>query len=212
MPISKIYYFMDPMCGWCYGFSNQVQKMRQTFPEIPIELVCGGMVPPKSEGPLGDRGKYILRAIPRVEKQTGIEFGEAYKKGLETGKIWNGSLKPSVAINIMKSHSLDLAFQLFQMLQKAYFFMGKNLNENSTYEEILSELQVNVSEFLYLMGETNWTKQALDEFAFTGQVGITGFPTLVGEVEEKLVLITNGYIHADKLESFLINLKSNHIS
>jgi putative protein-disulfide isomerase len=201
---------MDPMCGWCFGFSKQLNKVRIEYPLIPIELICGGMVPPASEGLVGKKGDYIIKAIPKVEEQTGVAFGAPYIKGVTEGTAWNGSLKPSTAINIMKNLALIDVFDFCQALQKAYFEEGKSLNSDDTYIEIFKKSGINASEFLYLMGETNWIQRTIDEFTYTGHVGITGFPTIVGEIEDKLVLISYGYATFEQIQANLNQLQAKN--
>lgn len=200
---------MDPMCGWCFGFSNQIRKLQKAYPSIPMELVCGGMVLPASEGMVGNKGDYILKVIPKIQEQTQVLFGEPYIKQIADGTAWNGSLKPSTAINIIKHLSILDVFEFSNDLQQAYFVEGKNLNSDDTYVEIFERKGLNPAEFLYLMGETNWIQRTIDEFTYTGHVGITGFPTVVGEMEDKLILINYGYSTFEQIQANLNQVYSN---
>lgn len=199
MPLSQIYYFFDPMCGWCYGFTPVLDVILKHYPEIPLEIICGGMVPEHSEGPIGVKGQYISGAIPRVESYTGIKFGELYRKAVEDGSIWNASFKPSVAVTIMKQLFPERTLELVKRLQKAHFFDGQSLNEDHVYPPILAEMGFDPEPFLTAMAEADWQQQTRREFSFTSDVGISGFPTLVGQRNKELFMITNGYCTPEAL-------------
>lgn len=207
MNLTKIYYFYDPMCGWCFGFSSVIQQVIQSHPHIPLEVVCGGMVKGSLEGPIGDRGTHILNAIPRVESQSGTRFGEHYKNRVADGTMWNSSVKPSIALSIVKKLYPEHAFAFTQKLQHAYFGLGQNLNDSSVYHDLLKDFHEDSDEFLYWMGEQHWIQKTFDDFEFTANVGITGFPTLVGEVNDKFMLLAYGFCSFKEVNDNILQLQ-----
>ncbi|MBZ9686939.1 hypothetical protein G9F72_011440 [Clostridium estertheticum] len=41
---NKIYYVMDTMCGWCYGFSDVITKIHEKHKDkYDFEIIPGGM-------------------------------------------------------------------------------------------------------------------------------------------------------------------------
>ena len=41
---TKIYYVMDTMCGWCYGFSDVITKIQEKYKEVyDFSILPGGM-------------------------------------------------------------------------------------------------------------------------------------------------------------------------
>jgi len=46
---NAIIYFGDPMCSWCYGFSDEVTELKSALPELDFTLVLGGLRPNGTE-------------------------------------------------------------------------------------------------------------------------------------------------------------------
>jgi len=209
MNFYKLYYFADPMCGWCYGFQKQIELAESHYPEIPIEIICGGMVINDFEGPIGDKGKYISNAIPRVEELCEVHFGEAFKLQMQEGSLWSGSLKPSIFLNIVKQFGQKTTIAFFHKIQVAYFKNGLSLNEDKTYIPILESLSLDLHEIIKQSAAPVWEKRTRAEFEFTTSVGISGFPTMVLENDEKMMLVSSGFSNFktinNALDSMLLN-------
>ena len=39
----SLIYVGDPMCSWCYGFGVPLGQLLERFPELPVQLVLGGL-------------------------------------------------------------------------------------------------------------------------------------------------------------------------
>ena len=43
--LPELLYLFDPLCGWCYGMSPVIQRVRQEFAgRVEVSVLCGGMV------------------------------------------------------------------------------------------------------------------------------------------------------------------------
>ena len=39
-----LFYIGDPMCSWCYGFSSQLDEVKENLPEnVQLQLIMGGL-------------------------------------------------------------------------------------------------------------------------------------------------------------------------
>ena len=189
----KLYYFFDPMCGWCYGFGNILTRLSLDYPDMDMEVICGGMVIGKREGPVGDTGKYINNLIPRVEQFSGRQFGDKYKSGNENGSLNISSFKPSVAVCIAKELIPDKILKFTSRLQHKHFFEGHNLDDDEVYEDLAIEFKMDPYEFLRLLKDDKYKNQAKADFKYSADIGITGFPTLVAEINDQLKLVSYGF-------------------
>ena len=60
MPKTKILYFYDALCGWCFGFSTVIERLKSEFGhEFDFEIVSGGLSLGKKSGPIGEVSPYI---------------------------------------------------------------------------------------------------------------------------------------------------------
>lgn len=202
----KMYYFFDPMCGWCYGFTNILNQLRIDFPETEIEVICGGMVIGKREGKIGPTGKYVLNLLPRVEKFSGREFGESYKEKNIDGSLHISSLKPSVAICIVKDIIPGQTLDYINSLQQMHFYEGRSLDDFAVYRELAEEFNLDPDDFIAKLKRDFWIEKAKEDFKFSADVGITGYPTLVADVKNKLKLVSFGFNRYSHVKAEMENM------
>lgn len=76
----SLIYVMDAYCGWCYGFSESIQKFHKKHPELTINVISGGLF-------IGDRN---------ISEVTEGVFGNKYKELLEDGTFVVDSEGPAI--------------------------------------------------------------------------------------------------------------------
>lgn len=91
--MKKLYYVVDPMCSWCYGFSPEFDKVVESLPEdIELHYIMGGLAPDSDE-PMNESTKqYIRHHWETVASNTGqhsiMIFGANFLKcGPSSGVI-----------------------------------------------------------------------------------------------------------------------------
>lgn len=189
----RLLYFFDPLCGWCYAFHPVIRSLSRRFPEVPVSAHCGGMYLGRNEGPIGHKGRYILGVIPRLEEMTGCVFGAPYKALLESGKLYCSSLMPSRAIHTAATFNSQNVLDFIGDLQAGMFIDGRSYEDTDLYRDLAVKYDYDPDEFLKRMMSDESDKNANGDFDFTASVGITGFPTLVAEIDNKLYLVSHGY-------------------
>jgi putative protein-disulfide isomerase len=202
----KLYYFFDPFCGWCYGFSDVINRVVQHYPDLELNVVCGGMVTGKAEGYLGEKGKYILHVLPRLIDLSGCEFGDDYIKKLETGDLFCSSITPSLALIIIKNNAPEKTLETIHFLQRKMFYEGHDLQHESIYSELTEVLELPFSGLWEQMQDNKWREVLDKDFELTADIGIQGFPTLVADIQEKLYLVTHGWASFSAVEKVMDEL------
>ena len=76
MPISSIlWYFADPMCSWCWGFSSVIEDIKDHYDEhLNIALMLGGLRPGTTEAISDESRAEILHHWHQVHELTGQSF------------------------------------------------------------------------------------------------------------------------------------------
>ena len=55
-------YVVDPMCSWCWGFTEVRREVSEAFPDLEWQLVMGGLAPDSDE-PMDEATKtYVQEA------------------------------------------------------------------------------------------------------------------------------------------------------
>ena len=88
----QVVYVYDPLCGWCYGFSNVITKLQENYQsKIDFTVLSGGMMMGSREEPISVMADYIKGAYKTVEQKCGVTFGERYLKGILESKTYISS-------------------------------------------------------------------------------------------------------------------------
>jgi len=148
----QILYLFDPLCGWCYGFSQTIvdfQKKHQG--KYEFVAIPGGMMVDTGVKPIADMEDYIASAIPRVEQMTGSKFGDPFKLHLLRSRTTLlDSEPPSRALITFRTFRYDDAISFAHALQKAHFFHGRDYNDPALYEELASSFGLDPEAFMDL--------------------------------------------------------------
>jgi putative protein-disulfide isomerase len=76
---TRLVYFADPMCSWCYGFSPVIAALADRFEDrLPLDVVMGGLRAGNTEPMRGKDKEFIRSAWMRVGAATGQPFDMAF--------------------------------------------------------------------------------------------------------------------------------------
>ena len=199
-----LYYAHDILCGWCYGFSENLLVARTNHPDIRWESLCGVMVPKNQAKPLSHMAEYLLEAIPRLEEMTGVSIGEPFIAALKDGTRLQHSETTARFLAWIKETRPELQFDAIRALQKGVFHDGLHPNEPALMEQTLEALN------LAKDSTQPWNDASFDQDRRLLQDwGVQGYPTLVAEKNGQLYLLCRGYIAYETLHERLEHLKKN---
>lgn len=203
-----IVYVFDPMCGWCFGFSEVIKKAANEHDStFYFDILSGGMVVGEREGPIGDFADYILGAYPRLEKLTGVKFGQAYLSQLKTKSIYSSSVIPSIAVEVCKSLDPKKAIPFGSALQAAYYVDGLDLREDSVYIALAKQFGFNPEQFLQLLKSEEMRTRAFNNFKQVSALGVNGYPAVLAIKNGKWYVLSNGYTDYESLSAAFEQLK-----
>lgn len=197
----RVLYISDPLCGWCYAFGYGLKEaMARMGDKLDFTVLLGGMVVDDREGPIGRKSEYILQAIPRLERITGVLMGEAHKRVLAEGTQWQSSVLPSKAVVAVRELKAEVAIEFLHQVQVAHFQEGADLNDPSLYAPIAVRCGVDEDLFNAFMADERLTTMTRDEFRMVEQWGISGYPSLAAEVGRRFYGLAHGYRNTEELE------------
>ncbi len=189
---------MDPHCGWCYGNSDNMDKLSKEFKNsIEIEILVGGMWL-GSNAPKGGihLSQFISEHSPRMEQVTGAHVGTSFFKLTKDKTYTFSSLEPSCAIVLVKELYSEKVMNFVKEVQKAIFIEGKRLDKIEAYLEILKQVDIETTYFeKYWMTEIN-ISNAKSEFVRAKNIA-TGYPSLFLQSDSKFDLIASGFFNAE---------------
>ncbi len=195
---------MDPLCGWCYGFSPVVMKLHERYKDhLDFRVVPGGMVTGARVEPVANMAGYILQAYKRVEETTGVKFGDPYLDRLREGSTVSDSEPPCRALQLFSTLHPGRAVEYAHQLQRAIYFDGYDWNDPETYAHLARLFGIDAKEFLAQWEGDEARYAVQQEFGWVGSAGINGFPCTVLQSGEDYYLITQGYRPLEDVEAVL---------
>jgi putative protein-disulfide isomerase len=201
----KLIFTGDPMCSWCYGFGKELSTLMERHPELPLQILVGG-VRAGATDLLDDGGKqFRLGHWARVEEASGLPFNrEAFLA--RQNFVYNTE---PICRAVVTAHRLAPAadqLAVFRALQRAFYVDGLDTTDGDVLAQVaaeaLAQQEVSVAAAAF---RTEWDQPATiaataAEFAQVRAMGIRSFPALLLEIDGQLTEVSPGYAPADQLE------------
>lgn len=186
-----LWYFADPMCSWCWGFSPVIEAVREIYrPRVKIALVLGGLRVGDKAPQSAQQREEILHHWHQVHERSGQPF--RFEDAMPAGFVYDTE-PPSSAVLAVGGLNAELIFPMFKAIQAAFYAKGRDVTQTQTLADLASGLGVDPAQFLQAFESDETRANTLAHFKHARQVGVRGFPTLVLQQGEELHLITNGW-------------------
>lgn len=199
---------MDPLCGWCYGNSDNMLKLYNQYKnDLDFEILSGGMWTGsnvRKQSP--QMVSFFLKHDDAVAERTGIIFGEGYFELLKQEIVLDSEI-PSRAMVSVKTIAPEQTVPFMVAVQKARYYWGKDLNLDATYLEICESLDIDSQQFLKAFHSEEIEQATLQNFNEAVQYA-QSFPTMLVEKEGKYTIIEQGYAPFTELEKHIELLKN----
>lgn len=196
-------YCYDAYCGWCFGFRSVIHQLAAAYPDIPVEVLSGGMILPEQPVHISASASYIARSYQNVEATTGAIFGKDYLWHIlnpDQSDWYPHSEKPAVALSIVKDQQPEMSLPFATDLQQSLFLEGRDLTDDEAYRHLLPKYHLHPEQFYSDLHSDYYKEAAHYDFALVKQLRVEGFPALFLQASEfKLYLLTNGYTDWDTL-------------
>jgi putative protein-disulfide isomerase len=204
-PKDTILYVYDPMCGWCYGFDPVMEQVGNEWGDrFQFHVVSGGMITGDRQGIIAPHmAQYILNTVPRLEKMTGMKFGDTFLAALRNGTYYASSVRPSRAMVVFRGMRPDSAIAFAHAMQKELFLHGRGLEDDATYIGLCGSLGLDGEAFIKALNDTASLVAAEENFALSARLGVSGFPAVIGVRDGKATVLTNGYTDHGQLTTAL---------
>ncbi|MBB5851822.1 DsbA family protein [Amycolatopsis umgeniensis] len=191
----RLIYVFDAYCGWSYGFARTMADVAHRHPDLPVEVVSGGLFLGGRRVPIRQFG-YVQGANAEITRQTGAPFGESYERLIADGEFVMDSEAAARGMAALREVAPDRAVRLAALLQEAFYLDGLSLSEVSTYRMVARRAGL----------DEDAVEAALDgvpaaaDFQRARELGVTGYPTLLADDGEQVVTLVAGNASADEVE------------
>ncbi len=203
-------YIADPMCSWCYGFGPELLALAEGMPEIPVEIVVGGLRAHQREAITAEQKTVILAHWQKVHASTGMPFSDTLLA--REGFVYDTepACRAVVAARQLAPHT---AWPVLQAIQHGFYAEARDVTREDVLAGIAAAAMTEAGFAIDAASfQSAWTSDAprlatQADFDLTKTWGVTGFPTLLLERNRELDLVTSGYLPlpalVEKLETLV---------
>jgi putative protein-disulfide isomerase len=186
---SILWYFADPMCSWCWGFSPVIETLRDDYrARMKIALVLGGLRHETTPMTAAQR-EDILHHWRAVQARTGQPF--RFDDALPEGFVYDTEPACRAVVTV---GGIDPAriFPLFKAIQSAFYAEGRDVTQAGVLADLAAELGVDTRTFLRDFDSDAARARTQAHFRQARQAGVRGFPTLIVQQDAQLQTVCNG--------------------
>jgi putative protein-disulfide isomerase len=203
---TRLVYFADPMCSWCYGFSPVVTALAEQFEgRLPLDLVMGGLRAGNTE-PMRNKDKELIRGSwTRVGSASGQPFDFTFFD--RDGFVYD--TEPACRAVVTARRLMPrMALPFMARIQQAFYAENRDMTAAEELSQVAEEAGFDRAGFGAAFTAADTRNETFRDFLTAEALGIRGFPTLIAGSEEKgYALLTNGYrpleVLAEPLERWL---------
>jgi putative protein-disulfide isomerase len=200
----KLIYVGDPMCSWCYGFGKELAQLRAELPQLPLEIVVGGVRAGSTEL-LDDAGKaFRLEHWQRVQALSGLPFNRAAFIA-RSGFTYDTEPVCRAVVAARELEPRADLLQVFRDLQTAFYVDGRDTTSEHELAAITAQAlalqgtQTSPLKLLEALRNPLVREQTQTDFALARSWGVRSFPALLLAYDNQRHIIAAGYSPAKEL-------------
>ncbi|MGP4043793.1 DsbA family protein [Streptomyces sp. 2A115] len=198
----KLVYVFDAYCGWSHGFSGTLREITSRHPDLPVEVISGGLFTGPRRVPIREFG-YVQGANTKIAELTGATFGQAYEKLIADGSFVMDSEAAARGVAALRQVAPDRAVELAAVLQHAFYVDGRSLSEVATYRTVAQSAGLDADAVVAAFEAPEAQTAAHADFRRAAQLGVTGFPTLLAVDGDSVTPLAHGHATVDQVDERL---------
>ncbi|WP_107692488.1 DsbA family protein [Nitrosospira sp. Nsp2] len=197
-----LWYVADPMCSWCWGFAPVIEQVRNTYGHrLKVELLLGGLRPGTSHPLPSPQRQEILGHWQAVHRVTGQPF--QFAGAMPEGFIYD--TEPACrAVVVVSMLNPEAIFTFFRAVQSAFYVEQRNVTDALVLAELAGDVGLETQQFLQAFESDAARDMTQGHFHRASQLGVRGFPTLIGQKAALYLLISGGYCPLEELNPKII--------
>jgi putative protein-disulfide isomerase len=189
---TRLVYFADPMCSWCYGFSPVIAALAERFEgRLPVAVVMGGLRAGNTEAMRPEDKGMIRDAWTRVGAASGQPFDFSFFD--REGFIYD--TEPACRAVVTARRLLPrMALPFMARIQQAFYAENRDMTAAEEIAGVAEEAGFDRAGFGEAFAAQETRTETVRDFMTAESLGIRGFPTVIAGSEEKgYALLTNGF-------------------
>ena len=196
--MKEVIYVGDPMCSWCYGFTNVIQGLRSKFKDgANFRLVMGGLRPDGTHVADENYTTFLRGHWQEIEERTGQPFRLSILD--RTGWIYDTE-KACRAVVAIRRLAPERQWEYFAAAQKSFYHDNHDPNDPTSFARIAERFDIASADFLEAYQDSETVAATHEDFRWARTSGVNSFPTVLVRDDRGLAALTIGYRPLEMLE------------
>lgn len=196
-----LWYFVDPMCSWCWGFTPVFDQVKNKYDDlVQTAFILGGLRPGGKDPVTQQFRDDIFHHWHEVQKKTGATF--KFEGAMSDGFIYDTEI-PSRAIVAVSEAAPDETFPFYKTVQGSFYRDNVDVTQVAELILLAEKHGVEATKFLEIFNSDDAKNKTHGHFQKAREFGVKGFPSLILQKDERYHLITNGYRTFEDIQSEL---------
>lgn len=188
----EIVYSGDPLCAWCFGFTDIYSLIRENYKEkVRFSMVMGGLRVESSIKVDSTVKTLIQRNLITVSQRTGQTFSTDKINDLPDGEY--NSEPPCRAVVTVRLIDPELEFPYYKALHYAFYRDMKNITDPVCMCAEAKKLGISPSAFHGVFESDETREMTRKDFDLSRKAGVLGYPALILKDKDGLKVLNQGY-------------------
>jgi putative protein-disulfide isomerase len=185
-------YVFDAYCGWSHGFSRTLADVAARRPDLPIQVLSGGLFIRDRRRPIREFG-YVQGANAKITELTSAQFGEGYERLIADGTFVMDSEAAARGLAALRHAAPERALELAITMQRAFYVNGLSLSDPDTYRRIAQNAGLDAEAIGHAFTAPPAKAAARADFQRAARLGVDSFPTLLAVNGDSAVIVARGH-------------------
>ena len=192
-------YFADPMCSWCWGFSPVIHQLAQHYcDDADLQIHLGGLRAGNTQVMDSEQRLYILNHWFNVNEASQQPFDFSFN--MPEGFIYD--TEPACrAVKTMQQLNETQALAYFSDIQQAFYAENSNVTQPQILCDLALKHEVTEEQFESSFNSEITKQLTQKDFILSKQLGVNGFPSVIGKKGDHYMYITQGFQLYERIES-----------
>lgn len=173
-----LYYIHDPMCSWCWGFTQTLNELLENLPDgIEIKRLLGGLAPDSNIAMPQSMQQQIKSNWSRIEDTiSGVKFNYDFW----INNVPRRATYPACRA-VLAARKQDNKYDVLmtKAIQRAYYQEARNPSDVATLVELAQELNISVTQFKNDLASDEVNDELHKEINFSRELYAESYPSLV---------------------------------
>jgi len=191
-----LYYFHDPMCSWCWGYSKTLRELRGALPaNLGFSRILGGLAADTTETMPLVLQQQIQNSWHRIEDMIpDVKFNFDYWTKCQPRRSTYPACRAVIAAREQGQQYDEL---MTKAIQAAYYQQARNTSLDDTLTALAEEIGLEVNRFTAALNSETTRQKLIGEINFARELDVDSFPSLRLVIDDKALPIAVDYLEAN---------------